>query len=230
MKTRAKIATISSSAILFIALTLGVSGSGFAETAAPPPIGSSFNSNSSGDFSSGGNQQQQNPAEASSEGDKGYVIGASNLINIKVLGEEGLQTTYRVDEGGYITHPLLGRVKLMGLTVAQAEEMIRKALAAGYILDPNVTIFVIEHSHYSVLGEVRKPGNYEILGKLSVVEGISIAGGFTPVANEKKVKVLRQTESGQKTIIVNVKDILDGRAQSVQIEAGDVIEVEKSFF
>lgn len=163
-------------------------------------------------------------------GDSGYVIGPSNLINIKILGQSGLQETFRVDEGGFITHPLLGRVKISGMSVAQAENMIREELSGDYIRDPNVIIFVIEHSHFSVLGEVRKPGNYEILGRLSLLEGISIAGGFTPVANEKRIKVLRHDQGGEKTFFINLKDILDGRKPGVDIQAGDVIEVEKSFF
>jgi polysaccharide biosynthesis/export protein len=173
-------------------------------------------------FAGGGAESGQN--------EKGYVIGPTNLLFIKVLGENGLQQTYRVDESGFISHPLIGRMKIGGKTVAQAEEVMRQALAGDYILDPNVTIFVMEHSRYSVLGEVRKPGNYEILGRLSLVEGISIAGGFTPLANEKKVRILRRDETGEQTILVNVRDLIEGRSESIDIQAGDIIEVPKSFF
>lgn len=162
--------------------------------------------------------------------EKDYIIGATNLIFIKVLGQEGLQQTFRVDESGNITHPLLGRIKIAGKTVAQTEEMVTKGLSGDYIIDPNVTVFVLEHSRFSVLGEVRKPGNYEILGRLSVLEGISIAGGFTPVGNTKKVNILRHDENGEKTITVNVRDIMDGKSNSVDIKAGDIIEVPQSFF
>gem|GEM_PF-4356771 len=84
--------------------------------------------------------------------DKAYVIGSTNLIHIKVLGEDGQQQTFRVDESGFITHPLLSRVKIGGKTVSEAEDMIRNMLAGGYILNPNVTIFVVEHSRFSILG------------------------------------------------------------------------------
>lgn len=176
--------------------------------------------------------QSTNVAGASENAvsEKGYVIGATNLIFIKVLGQEGLQQTYRVDEDGYITHPLLGRVKLMGKTVAQTEELLKKSLDGDYILDPNVTVFVLEHSRFSILGEVRKPGNYEILGQISLVEALSFAGGFTPLANLKKVNILRHDETGKKTITVNVKDVMEGKNEGVNIQAGDVIEVPTSFF
>ncbi len=169
-------------------------------------------------------------AAENSQTERGYIIGPTNLLYIKVLGESGLQQTYRVDEAGYISHPLLGRVRLGGQTVAQAEESLKKQLTGDYILDPNVNIFVLEHSRFSVLGEVRKPGNYEILGQLSLVEAISIAGGFTPLANDRKVKILRHGLEGESTILINMKDVLDGKKTAVNIEAGDVIEIPKSFF
>lgn len=168
--------------------------------------------------------------EAASASDESYLIGPNNLLLIKVVGEGGIQSTFRVDDTGYITHPLAGRIKLAGQSVAQAEETVRASLEGDYILNPYVTVFVMEHSRFSVLGEVRKPGNYEIISRLSIVEAISIAGGFAPVANEKKVKILRRDESQEKTIFVNVKDVMDGRAQDVYIQAGDVVEVPKSFF
>ena len=161
--------------------------------------------------------------------ERSYIIGPTNLLYIKVLGEEGMQQTFRIDEGGYITHPLLGRVKLAGKTISEAEDMLKNLLAGDYILNPNITIFVLEHSRFSVLGEVRRPGNYEILGRLSLIEAISIAGGLTPVGNDKKVKILRHDETGEKTILANVRDIMNGK-KDIDIQAGDVIEIPKSFF
>lgn len=169
--------------------------------------------------------------DSQAQDDNSYLIGPNNLLHIKILNEGGMQQAFRVDDMGYITHPLAGRIKLAGKTVAEAEESLVSVLSGDYIINPYVTIFVLEHSRFSVLGEVRKPGNYEITGRLSVVEAVSIAGGFTPVANERKVKILRRTEEGEKTLIVNVRDIMDGRiAQDVYVEAGDVIDVQKSFF
>jgi len=59
---------------------------------------------------------------------------------------------------------------------------------------------------------------------------LSIAGGFTPVANTQKVKILRHDDNGEKTFLVNARDIMDGKSESINIQAGDVINVEKSFF
>lgn len=166
--------------------------------------------------------------------EKSYVIGPNNLLQIKILGEEGIQSTFRVDDSGYISHPLAGRIKIGGNTVSQAENMLTTLFRGDYILNPQVSIFVIEHSHYSILGEVRKPGNYELTGRLSLVEAISIAGGFTPVANDKKVKILRRDDlsGNERTITLNVDSLMEGRekTEDAYIQAGDVIQVPKSFF
>lgn len=165
------------------------------------------------------------------ESDDSYVIGPNNLIFIKIMGEGGLPTTFRIDDMGFINHPLVGRVQLGGLTPSQAEQRLADKLRGDYILDPHVTVFVLEHSHFSVLGEVRKPGTYEIVGRVSVVEAISMAGGFTPVAAVNKVRILRQGEGGEQTVIVNVKDIMEGKKEAgAYVQAGDVIHVTKSFF
>lgn len=164
-------------------------------------------------------------------GESAYHIGPQNLIQIRILGQSALQQTFRVDDLGFITHPLAGRIKLSGKTVAEAESMLESILEDGYIRNPHITVFVLEHSRFSILGEVRQPGTYEILGQISLVEAISMAGGFTPVANEKKVRVLRKDETGERTIEVDVQDIIDGKQpDTVLVEAGDVISVTKSFF
>lgn len=180
-------------------------------------------------------QQQQDldlqPASARFT-DPVYRIAPQNLIQIRILGEDNLQQTFRVDDFGFITHPLVGRIKVSGMTVSDAEEMFEKTLKGDYIRNPHITIFVLEHSHFSMLGEVREPGNYEILGKVSMMQAISMAGGFTPVANERKVRILRRGKDGEERAFeVDVQAIMDGKKEDNDfVQPGDVINVPKSFF
>lgn len=171
---------------------------------------------------------------ASGIGEHAYIIGTQNLIQVKIFGEGGLQQIFRVDELGLITHPLVGRTKISGLSVAAAERHMENKLRDGYILNPQVTIFVLEHSRFSVLGEIRRPGTYEILGNVSVIEAISMAGGFTPVADQRNVKILRRDADSneEQKITVDAGKILDrgNRDRDVYIQANDVLVVSKSFF
>jgi len=161
-----------------------------------------------------------------------YFLGTENLVQIKIFGEAGVNQTYRIDQLGSITHALVGRVKLAGLTVVEAEHLMEKRLADGYIKNPRVTVFIIEHSRFSILGEVRNPGTYEILGRVSIIEALSMAGGFTSVANQRNVKILRKDEMGEETLHVDASNIIDrgNRHEDLHIKANDIIIVPKSFF
>ena len=170
--------------------------------------------------------------QESKGGDFAYKLGPQNLIQIKIYGESAVNQIYRIDEMGFISHALLGRIKLQGVTVADAETMLTERLAAGYINNPNVTVFVIEHSRFSILGEVRRPGTYEILGRVSVIEAISMAGGFTPLANQKDVKINRKIAGVEDAIKIDASRIIGSGDASgaVDVQANDVIVVSKSFF
>lgn len=187
-----------------------------------------------GIFSLGAGMGEMHPTEKAvpGTGEAGYRIGPENLLQIRILGEDKIQQTFRVDGSGFITHPIAGRIKIAGQTVADAEGMLESLLKGDYIRNPHITIFILEHSRFSVLGEVREPGTYEILGRVSMMEAISMAGGFTPVANEKKVRVLRKTKDGnEQNIEVDVQAIMDGQQKDENsIQPGDVVHVPKSFF
>lgn len=161
-----------------------------------------------------------------------YVIGPQNVIQIKIFGDASSNQIYRVDERGYIKHALLGSINIGGMTVAEAEKLIEGKLTGDYFVDPRVTLFILEHSHFSVLGEVRKAGTYEILGRTSVIEAISMAGGFTPVANQKNVKIIRKMGDKEDTIELDTTRITDHGETSanVNIQADDVVVISKSFF
>lgn len=162
-----------------------------------------------------------------------YEIGPQNLLQIKVFGESNTNQIYRVDEEGYITHVLLGRVKVGGYTVEEIERLLEKKLDGDYIINPHVTVFVLEFSHFSIIGEVRKPGNYELSGRVSIIRAISIAGGFTPVADQRAVKIMRKNESGGESVInVDTTRITQRGDMSAEVylQADDVVVVPKSFF
>ena len=188
--------------------------------------------------------KQQSPSEIlSSEKNKAqeeetensaytYVVGAQNLLQVKIFGEASVNQLYRVDEDGYIKHALAGRVKLGGLTVTEAEELMERKLDGDYIINPQINIFVLEFSHFSIIGEVRKPGNYEISGRVSVIRAVSIAGGFTPIANQRGVQIIRRGSDGLETKInVDATRIMHGDlSEEVYLQADDVVVVPKSFF
>jgi polysaccharide export outer membrane protein len=162
---------------------------------------------------------------------KDYVIGAGDVLEISVYEEEDLYKIVRVSGDGSISYPLLGRVEVGGLTVKQVEDKITALLSKDYLVNPQVTIFIREYSHFSVFGEVKKEGRYPLRGNLTVLEAITLAGGLTKIADPTHVKIIRTENGEEKTIYVNLKKITKGgdRSEDILVKPNDVIVVPESF-
>jgi len=174
-------------------------------------------------------------AETDTTGSSGYTIGPENVLQIDVYygRNEELSRKARVSSKGDITFPLLGVVKVEGLSVGEVEKKIAALLDKDYIINPQVSVFIEEYSTVSILGQVKEPGNYEIRGRLSLVELISKAGGFTKIAAKNNVSVIRTADDGAKTkISVKVHDIINkGKEEDdIQLSPGDIVTVPESFF
>jgi polysaccharide export outer membrane protein len=114
-----------------------------------------------------------------------YQIGPTDVLGIKVFGEDNLSNNYTVDSDGSITFPLIGRVQVAGKTTRQIEEQITKALDADFIRKPQVSVEIATYRARSiyVIGEVRSPGRYSIQGPQTLLEVIAHAGSTTPTAS-----------------------------------------------
>lgn len=105
--------------------------------------------------------------------------------------------------------------------------------ASNLILEDQDVIFVPKAAKVYVIGQVQSPGEYTLGNEnLSLVEGIGLAGGFTRIAARNRVRVVRQTESGEKTLVVNVQEITEKGRKGLDIElrAGDIVVVPESYF
>ncbi len=166
-----------------------------------------------------------------------YKISPNDLIQIKVYDEPDLSETVRVAANGLITYPLVGSVDTKGLTAKGLEKKITDLLQADYLINPQVTVFVQEYGKFSILGNVRSPGSYQLKSGMKVVDAISLAGGFSDKANAENVKLVRTKEGGQKeTTPINVKEITEqnNTEKDIELKPGDLIIVgelsEASYF
>ncbi len=112
---------------------------------------------------------------------KEYTIGPEDVIKIQIWDNTDLNRTVEVSQDGSFTLPLIGKVHAEGLSVFELENLIKKRLADGYIVAPQVTVAVGKYQSQKVflLGEVKKPGSYVLKGTTHILELISMAGGFT---------------------------------------------------
>jgi polysaccharide export outer membrane protein len=185
-------------------------------------------------FCASGVQAQDN-AGAPSVKSPTYVLAPNDVVEIKVYQEDDLETKARVGQDGTISFPLIGVVPIGGKTVEQAGALIREKLDKDYLVNPQVTLIVADYSkrRFTVLGQVQKPGSFEIPSEESVtlLEAIAMAGGYTRLADRGRVKVTRITGDKTATVTVNTKrESNDAETMSFQILPEDTVTVPERFF
>lgn len=158
---------------------------------------------------------------------KEYIISPNDLLEIAVYEEPDLSVTVRVSQNGTVNYPLLGNIKAVGLSVRQLEKNMRDLLEKDFLVNPQVSVFVKEYAKVSILGQVAKPGSYEMKEHLTLAQAIALAGGFTETANTKSVKVIRAGAGRRETLEVDMARILDKSAPDTELKAGDTIIVEE---
>ena len=158
-----------------------------------------------------------------------YKIAEHDELQINVYGEPDLTKTVRVAVDGNISYPLLGRVKVAGLTTQELEDSLSKLLReGGYIINPQVSVYMEKFSTISILGEVRNPGSYELKGKFGILDAIAQAGGFNIDADINNVKILRVRDGQQTTTQLKLGDIKKGlETTEIVLKPNDTIFVEK---
>src|SRR5262244_3224950 len=127
-----------------------------------------------------------------------YKLGSGDMISIRVLGEDDLRREkIRLSDAGTLSYPVLGEIKVRGMTVGALEDYITKGLKGRYLLNPQVTVSIDEYRNFFVNGMVEKPGGYPFSPGLTVRKAISIAGGFKERASREKINVIRDDDPKQ---------------------------------
>jgi polysaccharide biosynthesis/export protein len=159
-----------------------------------------------------------------------YRVGPQDLLEITAVGVAEIQKlVVRVSEDGRIQLPLVGELGVNDLTQAEVEKKLIKLLGEKYLVNPQVTVFILEYKskRVNLLGAVEKPGPYELLGRQTIMSVISQAGGMTRDAGTEII-VIRQLPDGSSTSIrISVEDLfVKGDAKlNIPLEPGDIINI-----
>lgn len=161
-----------------------------------------------------------------------YHIEPGDVLEILILGEEELSRTVMVMHNGTISFPLIGEIKLAGLTTEEAGNLLAEKLKT-YFTHPVVSVILKSPTlpHVSVFGEVLRPGAVEYQRGLRLTDYIALAGGPTPDANLRKVKVVRFIEGKPISLTVNVDEILKKGLsdKNFELKSGDWVYISKKF-
>lgn len=177
----------------------------------------------------------QTAQDLKSRSQANYKIQPGDLIEITVFQEKDMARTARISGNGTVTFPLAGNLKLADLSVPEAESFLAEKLSE-FLIKPQVTVLIKEYGNKQiyVLGEVKKPGSLQLPAerRLTVLEAITLAGGFTDLAAQDRTKVLRNADGQNQNIQVEISRITkqgDKRAD-IFLEPNDTVYIPQSFF
>ena len=209
--------------LLFAVIILASGASqAFAQAAAPPPAP----------------QPAAKTPAAQPVADTDYRVGPQDVLAVRIYGEEKLSGRIRIDNDGSFPFEYLGRVKAEGMTTAQIEAYLTKALGDGYLRNPQISVEVAEYRSQSVFvtGEVRSPNKYSLPGNSTLMDVLTLAGSVTQNAGNwvqitharQGAEVLGPAASADYDMRINLRDIQTGKAQNIKMRDGDTIYVPKA--
>lgn len=198
----------------------------------------SFGYGQNGDF---GGSSSEGGSDSSSQGRSGgssgvgiivgenYVLKPSDVISVEVYQEEDLSKTVRVEGDGSVALSLIGKVKMGGMTVAEAQSLITDLYNRDYLVDPQVSVLVTSFSPkiVHVLGSVNSPGVVEIPPDrdLTLTEAIAAVKGVSRLGNPKSIRIKRVDEDGgARQMEVNFNRVVtDPNVKDLVLQEGDTV-------
>ena len=172
----------------------------------------------------GGSSQptiSQSPAEAAAQLSKSaYQLGSGDRIKMTVFRHEDLSGEYALDGAGNFAMPLVGEVEASGLTTRELEQKVATTLKQGYLVDPQVSVEVLNYRPFYILGEVKSPGSYPYVNGMTALNAAALAGGFTYRADTSGIRIKRAGSNTEGLVVRGDSAVLPG----------DVIEVPERWF
>lgn len=150
-----------------------------------------------------------------------YILAPGDRIAISVFGQADLSVEFTLGDNGALNYPFLGEIRIAGLTMPELEQRIADGLRGDYLIDPDVTVSMVQYRPFFLNGEVNRPGGYPYQPGLTLEKALALAGGLSQRAAPDKIVVKRGNESSNGVVDIKMSDA---------VHAGDVITVPESFF
>jgi polysaccharide export outer membrane protein len=150
-----------------------------------------------------------------------YLLGVGDSIEIVVYDESDLTTKVRIARSGLISFPFLDDIQVIGLSIREVEEKIHAGLLGDYLINPQVSISIVEYRPFFIHGQVVRPGGFPFQEDLRLDKAIALAGGLTNRASKVDWIITRKVQGTTVTIKANIATL---------IQPDDIIKIEQSFF
>jgi polysaccharide export outer membrane protein len=153
--------------------------------------------------------------------DTSYRLGSGDKLKITVFNQDDLNGEYLIDGAGNISLPLIGTITAKNSTLSELEQRMKEALSPDYLLNPKVSIQVLNYRPFYILGEVEKPDSYPYVSGMTYLNAVAIAGGYTYRAKENVVYVIHGNDPTQKETETKLDSL---------VMPGDIIRVDERLF
>lgn len=166
-------------------------------------------------------------------GEDDTSLGPGDVFEVRVYGEDDLESNYRVEENGTIDFPYLGTIEVAELEPAEVADLIETRLRdEGVLVNPQVSVMVSEYADklVSVIGAVRNPGNYSVTPGLTALQSVGLAGGTTALADRDGAVLTRRVSGTMRRYSVPLDQISVGDHDDVPIRAGDIVLIPERPF
>jgi polysaccharide biosynthesis/export protein len=150
-----------------------------------------------------------------------YHLGPGDHIRVTVYQQPDLSGEFEVDPSGQVALPLIEPIQAKGMTIRGFQDAVAAKLANGYLVNPRVSVDVINYRPFYITGEVNKPGEYPYVAGMNILKAIAMAGGYTYRANTGKVFMTR-INSGEELVV-------EPKPETIVLP-GDFIRVPERFF
>ncbi len=159
-------------------------------------------------------------AIAVSQPQTGYQLGAGDIISITVLNQDDLSGEYTINGSGEFFMPYIETIRAEGRTISELTQIIVDKLKPDYLINPRVSIEVLNFRPYYIIGEVASSGSYPYVEGMTYLNAVAIAGGFTYRAKQSHVMVKRE-ETPETEIKLDLNQV---------VMPGDIIRIPERFF
>lgn len=150
-----------------------------------------------------------------------YILGPGDKVRVTVYDEPDLSGELDVSDQGTVSLPLIGSINVSGKSLDDVQSEITDKYEEKYLIDPQVSVDVLNYRPFFILGEVRAPGSYQYMAGMTVLNAIALAGGYTPRARKSQIKITRDNVS---------PDFRDLVGEDEPVMPGDVLTVAERLF
>ncbi|MEO6013359.1 MAG: polysaccharide biosynthesis/export family protein [Devosia sp.] len=131
-----------------------------------------------------------------------YTLGGGDVLRVKVYGDETVAGSYKVDDAGLVSMPLIGQIYVSGKTTSQAAGDIAAALASGFMRNPDVAVEIETYRPFFIQGAIKGGGQFPYVSGMTVRAAVSTAGGYSDTANRTRATIYRkQGDQMAKTLV-----------------------------